>query len=284
MNKWKQGIVGLVALAFFTPLLCGAPTSADLVFVVDESGSMSGEHAWLSGMVAALDAELLAAGVTGRYGLVGFGSSTVAPRMINVGGGQFGTATEFGTATGSLLINGATEDGYAGLDFAFNNYTFNPSAAINYILVTDEERDNTNATLNFANIQTALENQNALLNVVVNNPFTCDAGAALGVDADLNGYRADGVGGYTTCANGVVGDGYSTTETDYVQLALNVKGAGWDLNQLRVGGDTAVSFTDAFVDIKVQEIITSVPEPTSYLLGGNMLFLLWYMRRRRQQQ
>ena len=55
---------------------------ADIVFVVDESGSMGSYHDWLEDMVLSLDSYLVAQGVTdNRYSLVGFGeadqSSTV---------------------------------------------------------------------------------------------------------------------------------------------------------------------------------------------------------------
>jgi hypothetical protein len=52
--------------------------SADVVFVVDESGSMQGEHEWLSEMVRDLDAALKAKGITNnRYALAGFGGSGI---------------------------------------------------------------------------------------------------------------------------------------------------------------------------------------------------------------
>jgi len=49
-----------------------APT-ADIVFIVDESGSMTDEHAWIGDMVSSLDSSLVAAGITeNRYALVGY--------------------------------------------------------------------------------------------------------------------------------------------------------------------------------------------------------------------
>jgi len=36
----------------FSQIASSATTTADIIFVVDESGSMSGEHAWLNGMVS----------------------------------------------------------------------------------------------------------------------------------------------------------------------------------------------------------------------------------------
>jgi hypothetical protein len=191
------------------------------------------------------------------------------------------TAAQFATATGSLVLTGGTEDGYAGMNFAFGAYTFTPGAALNIVLVTDEDRDNTNAALTYASILAAFRNRNALLNAVVNNPFTC-SGGALGVDSNNTAYKANGTGGFTTCTPGVVGNGSGNTENDYVALALATGGAAWDLNQLRAGGNTAVSFTNAFVDIKVQEIIQqTVPEPGTMALAGVALVALGLLHRKR---
>ncbi len=252
-----------------------AATTADVIFVVDESGSMSGEHGWLATMVSSLDTQLGLAGVTGnRYGLVGFGNglagSQNSGRQIAVGGGAFGTAAQFSTATGSLVTSGGTEDGWAGIDYALSSYTFRPGAAVNVVLVTDEDRDNTNGALTYAGLLQSLAGKGALLNAVVNGTFlTATNLSALGHDSAANAYRADGAGGFSVAAKGSA-SGFGTTMTDYYNLALATGGAAWDLNQLRLGGNTAVSFTKAFVEVKVQEIVTQpgVPDAgmTSLLL------------------
>jgi len=63
-------VVGLLALA-----TSGYAASVNVICVVDESGSMSTEHNWIGGMVTSLDARLAALGLSGKYGLVGFGAS-----------------------------------------------------------------------------------------------------------------------------------------------------------------------------------------------------------------
>jgi hypothetical protein len=278
--------------AFGSANVRAAPLTADVVVVVDESGSMSGEHAWLPGMIGSLDGQLIASGLTGnQYGLVGFGNgiggganSGRAFDMDAAAGIQhFGTAAQFGAAAGGLVVTGGTEDGYAGINFTLSNYSFRPGAAVNFILVTDEDRDNTNGALTFNSILTALDGQNILLNAVVNNPFRCDSQTSLGIAANAAGFIADGAGGYNTCANTVIENGAGTTETDYVALALQTGGAAWDLNQLRLGGNTAVSFTAAFVDIKVQEIQQQIPEPGSLGLLGLALAGLAALRRRKHR-
>jgi len=260
---------------------------------------MSTEHAWLSGMVSALDAGLIADGLSpNRYGLTGFGSGngnhatgptqdgifdpyTTVPlnrnsghkHGIDVAGQEFGTAAQFGAATGGLVLTGGTEDGYTGIKVALG-YSYRADAGKNIILVTDEDRDNTDNAVTYASLLAEMLRGGFLLNAVVNNPFTCAGQAALGVSGtlgNLTGYLPDGMGGYTTCNGATVGDGAGSTEAQYVPLALATGGAAWNLNLLRAGGLTAQSFTAAFVDIKIQEIQqppTGVPEPGTLALLG----------------
>ena len=50
-RKWIAGTAGLAAAALMSSASVAAPITADVVFLVDESGSMGGEHAWLSNMI-----------------------------------------------------------------------------------------------------------------------------------------------------------------------------------------------------------------------------------------
>ena len=252
-------------------------TISNVVFIVDESGSMGGEQAFLRDTVIdRLDTDLATAGVTSRsYGVVGFGGGGTGNSGRVLGGGLTDAAATK-TNLGGLRLIGSTEDGYAGIDFALNAFSYNAGAAINFILVTDEDRDDTDASLNFGNILARLTGSRILLNAVVNNRFSTAAGdTALGLN-DGEAYSADGSGGFDTSAGGVVGRGSGTTTADYVDLALQTGGAAWNLNELRSGGDDALSFASAFVSIKVDEIVSQppstpvvpVPAALPLLLGG----------------
>jgi len=274
---YRIGIIPIFAFILFIGSIslaeAGAPLTpaGDIIVVIDESGSMGGEHAFLADVIPDLEAALLAEGIgTGtsknQYGLVGFGASSghgIPGHTHLVGGGEFGTSAEFVTAVGTLVLSGGTEDGYDAIDHALS-YSFRGSPndgtiARQIVLVTDEDRDNTNGALTFASIKADLAAKGVTLNVIVNNPFLDSSSvSALGIDKDLNTFSADGSGGFTSSPGGSIGNGAGATETDYVPLAHDAGGAAWDLNLLRDGGLTAESFTAAFVDIKVQEIAEEI--------------------------
>jgi hypothetical protein len=272
-------------------------STANVVFIVDESGSMGGDQDFLTNtVIGGLDAGLSAAGVTNRsYGVVGFGGSisSNAPRVLGSG---LTNAADAKTNLGSLTTSGGTEDGIQAIDFALTAFNFDAGAAVNFILVTDEGRRDggTNSldnSLTFAGMAQTLAASNILLNAVVSNRIDSDGGRAIGVDSDGNAYLADGNGGVATSTNGVANN---TSSTGYIDTALKTGGAGWDLGILRRGGNDALSFAQAFIDIKVQEIISQpptgggpnpppvapIPRPAAgwLLLGG--LGALGFMRRR----
>lgn len=270
---------------------------ADVVVLMDESGSMSGEQAWIKPTITTLDGKLNTAGLTpNQYGSVGFSVgggpgltryfNVPAPGTSNTVAGltnAFGTAANFQTLTYS--IGGGTEDGWAAITAA-NAYSFRAGSARNYILVTDEDRDAAQAGLTYAGVLAGMTGTNTLLNAIVNATFSCGGVTAgvLGIDSKGNCYVADGNGGYTKGAGGVAVSGAGTTIANYVDMALATGGAAWNLNLLRAGGLTATSFTAAFVDIKVQEIITppaDVPEPGSLVLLGVAGLAFGLARRRK---
>lgn len=247
---------------------------------------MAGEHQFINDVIEDLDAALAAAGVTSRnYGLIGFGSSGARIYGGYVGGvTSLTTAAAVKAATSSLETSGGTEDGYQALDFALNNYNLT-SQARNFILISDEDRDNMKASLTASSMASALSANNAILNAVVDNSLYDGANnAAIGVTSKGEAYIADGSGGFQKAAGGVIGHGMGTTTQDYANLATASGGAVWDLKLLRAGGLTATSFTNAFIDGKVREIegqIPTVPVPAPALMLVSGLFGLSLIKRKR---
>lgn len=298
--KLKLSLVaaGLLSVSAFHGAALAAPSFADVIVLMDESGSMSGEQTWIKNQITTLDSGLVAEGLTpNQYGLIGFGATAAGSpdylRGFDVGGtglpntntaGSFGSAAQFQAAANNLVASGGTEDGYAAINLA-NTLAGRSGAARNYILVTDEDRDVANSTLSYANILSSMTGAGILLNAIVNHGFSCGTKTALGVAKDgasLIGFVADGLGGYSQCTETITfGSGSGTTKSDYVDLALATGGAAWDLNLLRSGGMLATSFTAAFIDWKVEEITNQpVSLPGTLALLGIGLAGLGAMRRK----
>ncbi|NPU92354.1 MAG: PKD domain-containing protein [Gammaproteobacteria bacterium] len=241
------------------------PVAADVLVVIDESGSMSGEQRWVADVVPSLEQNLVSYGVgsegqSNLYGLIGFGDSRVVPRSLLLGGKLLGSPAEFVQASSGLRVNGGTEDGWRGIEFALDTYPRRSGAVVNIILATDEDRDNTNSAITFNTVLAKLQANNALLNAVVNATLRCGNNTpALGMDSTGVGYVADGSGGFTTCSGARAISGSGTTVANYVNLAVQSGGAVWDLNFLRSGGHYARSFTNALLSIKVDEILDQRP-------------------------
>jgi hypothetical protein len=290
-HKLSRIALALLCTVPFSQLALALPSAADIVFVVDESGSMGGEHAWISSMVTQLESMLVGSSVgagvdANRYALIGFGDATdITGHIHTVGSGTWGDASELSTATGSLLTDGDTEDGWDGISAALG-LTFRPGMARNIILITDEDRDVVNGALSFGGLLAALTGSGALLNTVLNYTYEdAFSNPAFGIDSEGNAYIQDGFGSYNQTPGGVPVAGFGTTEADYINLALATGGASWDLNVLRLGGISADAFTEAFLDIKVNEITqqeppATVPVPAVPALMMFGLFGWWQLRRK----
>jgi len=204
--KTAQATLGRLGLAvLFTALMqaeVNAAKFADFLFIVDESGSMSAGHDWLDEMIFQLDEKLQQRGLgtsheQNHYGLVGYGNRQIHPRSFDldpdtIGQQLFGSAEQFARASLALERSGGIEDGYDAIDFGLDNYEFRPRAAVNLVLVTDEDRDIFDSTLSFESTLDVLNASNALLNVVVSHRFPPEAGkTVVGVDGQGNAFTTE---------------------------------------------------------------------------------------------
>jgi len=134
---------------------------ADIMWVVDTSGSMGDDINQVKQRISEFDAIMLAAGVDARYGLVRYGG---AASLIQ----DFTTYATFIAGPFSTLSanGGGTEDGSAALQTALTG-SYRAGSVRNLILITDEDDDVTTnrAALN-ADLAATVDNE--LVNIIGN--------------------------------------------------------------------------------------------------------------------
>jgi len=243
--------------------------AADIVFVVDESGSMAMEHQWIGEEVRILDQLLKERGLgagerSNLFALVGFGRNDINS-ILGITLTQLTSVDNFTAASEQLVLNGLIEDGYAGIDYAVEHIQTRSDTAKQIILLTDEHRTQLRTDLSRDLIESKLREAGYILNVAVNLRFqttTLDnTSFALGV-SNGEAYLFDpfSKSSFTTLnMENVIPSSdprFHTTFQDYAELALKLGGTAWDLNQLREQGLYAQAFTNAFSQAKVDEVMS----------------------------
>jgi hypothetical protein len=239
--------------------------------LIDESGTMVGEQAWLPVALNALEDLLVAAGIGVRrpnqYAFVGFGVPEISARVVQYNNRAWFPRSDLNDAAALLQTNGDTEDGWFAIKYAIDNLNLPEDCARNFLLVTDERRAMSpqGRDLTKEAVQQLLADNDITLNVIANIAFTLDTGDdAFGVDYNGNSF---GVGRtnyipYKEPLSVSPGSAFCNSYQDYGDLGLNSNGAVWDLAALRQGQNIpayATAFTNALTEVKRREIIiTSV--------------------------
>lgn len=265
-DQWYQIFVRNVTLE--------SQDAADVVLLIDDSGSMNLEHEWLLVMIPLLEEMLVDAGVgdgavRNFYCPIAFGSfiNQQSAQFLEVDGERCFPAVLFPRARAQLINAGLNEDGYEAIQFAIDNVPFrnDPRIARNMLLITDEGRTviPQGAGLTFESIQSALQENDVLLNVIVFADYELPSQPdrmVIGVDSTGTSYILEQEGFFSTSNEPVViTQAETNTAETYVDLAIAVGGASWALRLLRESSITQnvtlqQSFTSALTEIKVREI------------------------------
>ncbi|MCA9155792.1 MAG: pre-peptidase C-terminal domain-containing protein, partial [Planctomycetales bacterium] len=200
-------------------------TQADIVFMIDTSGTMGGDIAEIRQRLSTFDQQMIAANIDAQYGLVTFPASNPnnQPRQIQdiV---DFATFTAAGSPFNTFPIAGAIENGSQAVREALNDldvtttFNFRPNSRIVVVLVTDEDDDSPNA--DFIAAQQALTASNALFFGISalgigNTDVTYGALATQtgGQNFDIDAFRLNAgpfFQGFTSALAGSIGGGQQT--------------------------------------------------------------------------
>ncbi|MFM7070431.1 MAG: vWA domain-containing protein, partial [Planctomycetota bacterium] len=263
-----------------------APGFADVLVVIDESGSMRQLQAFTEQLIPTLETALVGGGIgngtfgTNRYGLIGYGGPNQAQDGFSytVGTGQWGTSTEYVTAAQTLRTTNGAADGYRGLDFALANYAFRGAAAKFIILVTDTNREqfggSTLSSSTTSSLLAKLSAADITLQTIVNARFLDGSNnVALAVDSTGTAFLPDGLGGYTTAAGGRADPTFSTGGgfggggaaktadiiNSYINLGWGTGGISGSITPIAGNPLDQSSFANAFTD----SIVSQTQEPVS---------------------
>ena len=137
----EDGVEQLGCFDVTPPDSGGGVRAADVVFLIDTSGSMGSQITAVRENANALADGLQAEGIDYRLGLVQFGQSadTGAPRII--GGGLTADVDTFKGWVAGLVASGGVEPGFWAIRLAIENYSFRPGAQKIFILISDEDSD-----------------------------------------------------------------------------------------------------------------------------------------------
>ena len=155
---------------------------------------MAREHVLIRQLLHGLDNGLrsfsIGRTVMNKYGLLGFGGyrgEPLARIYTSSGGRQFVSIDEIDSLVSQVEHRGRLEDGYAAIEIAFNNYTFEGGAK-QFLLVTDEDRDSLNPLVTRDVIMNMLRRTGTRLNAIVSEEFQAGGVVALGMNKNSDTY------------------------------------------------------------------------------------------------
>ena len=221
----------------------------DTVIIVDASRNTQLEHDWVRGAMGSIDTVLQTNGYgnsdscKNMYAVVMFGRSgpNVNGRILFSQQGEALVPIERYSQLASQIkqdTEGSIEDGYEAIQLAFAELPLRQESNVfsQVLLISDEDRDVTGKGRGLdRNAMTSLL-RNSGFHVVVDNGMTASGNIALGVSllGPIHAFLSAQGGWFVVETEGVaMSRGYAMTKRDYVQLALDMNGSAWDVNELR---------------------------------------------------
>ena len=242
-------------------------SAADVIFVVDESGSTLRVQQWIREVVLLLDNSLQANGigvgeVSNQFALVGYGRmdpETVNGTVLT----QLTSVSDFIVASEQLVLNGNYRNGYNGIYLALDQIQLRSGALMArvMVLVTDQSRSVVTGMENSTRsiLEEQLRAAGFILNVVVRQSFIVGQGDSETVifGMDFNGicytYDAENELVINPSCQRDPSPEYENTYEDYVQLAYSLRGSAWDVQAISQVVNLT-SFSRSFVNGTVEGV------------------------------
>ena len=222
-------VIGLVCWLGASLANQGPGFIPQLILIIDESGSMTGRHAWLMDFVPALGQALTERNKYDspddvEFTVAGFTDNT---RKLVLHGSKI-DATD---AVSRLHTDrGSTEDGYVAIRevLDWRSYDYGPPTTV--ILISDEDRDVTDPDVSLESLAEYLAANGVVVHSVIPAQILCPGRkAGIAIDQYAVALQPD-IGGLSTCENAE-----SWIHRDYAELAWSTGGLTWDLGMLVPG-------------------------------------------------
>jgi lysophospholipase L1-like esterase len=170
-----------------------AAITADMVWVIDISGSMGDDIAQVKQRIVEFNTVMTDNSIDAQYALVVFGGNPVLRQQLT----DFATFTAIGSPFNLTTANGGgTEDGSLALQLGLSSVNFRQDSVRNFVLVTDEDDDNAgNRPALAAALAATVESE--LINIIgnpnddTNNYYRDLAPANGGAFFNINDFRAN---------------------------------------------------------------------------------------------
>jgi hypothetical protein len=127
--------------AVVPPEVGGGIRQADVVFLIDTSGSMGPEIAEVKANVQTFAQDLANSDVDFRLGLVKFGNSSGPNPFVFNSGALTDDIALFQSFVNSLIASGGFEPGFLAIRLAISTFQFRPGSSLVFILISDEDSD-----------------------------------------------------------------------------------------------------------------------------------------------